>query len=376
MKMKTELVMHAYICTRAVLIPLPIAQKGLGHERLRSKKLLLIVCVLSSVVGAFSPAVTFGDSFDWRSVGGVSYITTISNQGTMGSCWAFAAVGTLEAKYKLTRNDSSFNINLAEQFLISSVYQGGLAFDNNFFDTYGVVTEADLPYTMTETSSKYSSLMATDWQNRVVKTTSTFASVSADVTTMKTELKTYGPLDIDIYSGDLNSTTLGTEGGNHAVVVVGYADNSSYAGGGYWIIKNSWGGNDITGYYTIAYANVTRQGAVQAIEGPAYFTGTMYFSGTDYTEFGQLSYRDQRHRHLDRQQQQHLEHQRHQGLVDQWLDLHLGQPGSRGHLRQHGQHANHHRLRHGHRPRPDVQRDGLLDQRRLADGDRRRNHSQ
>ncbi len=119
-------------------------------------------------------------------------------------------------------------------------------------------------------------------------------------------------------------------------------DDPTWAGGGYWIVKNSWGaslGNN-NGYYELAYANQTRiPGSVQALEGPAYYTGTMYFSGTDYTNPANL------HTGINATatwkggtQQERLGHQ-HGELAEQRQrrGLHLGQPGSRGHLRQ--QHA-------------------------------------
>ena len=111
-----------------------------------------------------------------------------------------------------------------------------------------------------------------------------WSSVSANVSTIEADLKLYGPLSACVYSGDLNSETLGTAGLDHAILIVGYVDNSAWAGGGYFLIKNSWGtsfGNN--GFGEVAYSNITRQGTVDAITGPAYYTGTMYFSGTDYT---------------------------------------------------------------------------------------------
>ena len=126
--------------------------------------------------------------------------------------------------------------------------------------------------------------MQPGWQNRVVVTTSELQGVAADVADMKTELMTYGPLDTDIYSGDLNSPTLGTAPLDHAILVVGWVDNSSWAGGGYWIIKNSWGtGFGTNGFGEVAYANVTRIGVVAGAGGAGHYTGTMYFSGADET---------------------------------------------------------------------------------------------
>ena len=251
-------------------------------KRLRSDMVVLFVCLAAPAIGLLSSAAALGDSFTWQNVDGGDFITPARNQGAMGSCWSFVAVETLEAKYMLTRNDPTFDIYLSEQNFICDVYQaGGPPGAASFPFTTGICTDAELPYTASTYSPLYP--LQPGWQQRVVVSTAELSSMSADVPTMKAELKAYGPLDIDISAGDLNSQTLGTDGADHAVLAVGYVDDSTWAGGGYWIVKNSWGTFPNNGFYDVAYANCTRQGGVQGIIGTAYFTGTMYFSGTDYT---------------------------------------------------------------------------------------------
>ncbi len=247
---------------------------------LRSKKLFPVACMLSSVVGLLNPPATLADSFTWQSVNGGDFVTPAKDQGGMGSCWAFGAIGTLEANYKLTRNDPTFNIDLSEQNLICDVYQAVPQVTLPF--TTGICTEAELPYTATTYSPNYP--LQSGWQNRVVVSTTELAGLPGDLTSMKAELKTYGPLDTTICASDMGSKTLGTGGADHAVLSVGYVDNAAWAGGGYFIIKNSWGtGFGDNGFCEVAYANVTRFGAIQGLTGVSYYTGTMYFSGTDYT---------------------------------------------------------------------------------------------
>ena len=64
-------------------------------------------------------------------------------------------------------------------------------------------------------------------------------------------------------------------------MVVGYVDDPAWAGGGYWISRTVGGaGPNATG--TARWPTPTsRTIQVQALTGAAYYTGTMYFSGTD-----------------------------------------------------------------------------------------------
>ena len=94
---------------------------------------------------------------------------------------------------------------LPSRTFICDVYQGGDAVTPF---TTGICTEAELPYTATTYSPLYP--LQPGWQQRVVVSTAELSGMSADVATMKAELKAYGPLDIGIYDGDFNQKTLGT----------------------------------------------------------------------------------------------------------------------------------------------------------------------
>ena len=62
------------------------------------------------------------------------------------------------------------------------------------------------------------------------------------------------------------------------VQLVGYVDSTTYPGGGYWIIKNSWGaGWNGNGYGTVMYGNIERHtyDPADAINGAVYCTGAM-----------------------------------------------------------------------------------------------------
>ncbi len=46
-------------------------------------------------------------------------MTRVKEQGAAGTCWAFAAVGQVEAVINITTNIPNFNFDLAEQTLVS-----------------------------------------------------------------------------------------------------------------------------------------------------------------------------------------------------------------------------------------------------------------
>ena len=56
---------------------------------------------------------SYPTAFDWRNQGGV---TSVKNQGSCGSCWAFGTVGPLEANIKINGGGEQ---NLSEQYLVS-----------------------------------------------------------------------------------------------------------------------------------------------------------------------------------------------------------------------------------------------------------------
>lgn len=233
----------------------------------------------------------FADSFDWRNVNGQNWVTSVKDQGNAGTCWDFAGCGILEAKYMLTRNDLTYQPDVSEQQLLCAgigTISGGNAYQvDNYAISTGVVLESELPYTQQNTSPLWP--LPTGWTNYVFKSTSDNTTISqgTNINTVKNALKTYGPLTIHLYVPDDWYNLQDSSGtGNHEVVLVGYHDNvgsENAPGGGYWIVKNSWGatwngdGNG-NGYGEIAYSS-----------DPSYFgffnhtvtgdTGRVYFTG-------------------------------------------------------------------------------------------------
>jgi len=115
--------------------------------------------------------------FDWRNVNGTNWMTIVKDQGSCGSCWAYATVGTIEAKYKIEHNDSSLDINLSERNLASDTpccgcplcgnYNGGQpssAYD--FIKNFGITTESCFP-DINCNSNPSCSERCSDWKNNL-----------------------------------------------------------------------------------------------------------------------------------------------------------------------------------------------------------------
>jgi len=221
-----------------------------------------VVALLALVVATGAWPTSGAEDFDWRNINGQDF-TTPTRKQFGGTCWAFAAVGALEAKYKITRNDPTFSLDFSEAHVVYDSGCGGI--DGGYpepavdwFQTNGVVLEQDYP-------------LQTGWQGRVGRITSS-KGVYSDIASVKSALKTYGPLvvtiaaDTDWYPPVPDATYRGT----HAVVIVGFHDDPSVSGGGYWIVKNSWAvGND---WRAIAY---DKGWGFYAIPGSAYYTGVL-----------------------------------------------------------------------------------------------------
>jgi C1A family cysteine protease len=270
------------------------------------RELLIIASFLAVFLAAADlPA----ETFDWRNYNGLNFTTPIRNQGSAGTCWAFAACGALEAKLEITAGNPNLNPNVSEQHLVCAGGMGDISggwefMALDFFRTTGVVAESELPYTASNTSPKWP--LAAGWENRVYKIDDNDNWLPCTKSVLKSSLKQFGPLVAcmdttqDWYwpanppagapedgGGDpLGAGTLITEtpaefaGGlldqvgaiNHAVAVVGFVDDEAVTGGGYWIIRNSWGtGWGRSGYGYIRYGVLEGHGRVHAISGSAYF---------------------------------------------------------------------------------------------------------
>jgi hypothetical protein len=205
-------------------------------------------------------------SLDWRNHNG-NFVTPVRDQGSCGSCWAFATTAGLES-YTLIKNQTpGQNLNLSEQVLLScsgagDCESGGYTDEaSTYIENTGLTLESCYPYTQAD---GLCSNACPDWQKSAYKIGSwAYAcQAKANAANIKNALNTYGPLVtfmwvfedfVDYYTGGIYSYTSGVNLGGHAVLIVGYDDANQC-----FIVKNSWGaGWGESGYFRIAYSQCT-----------------------------------------------------------------------------------------------------------------------
>ena len=269
---------------------------------IRRKVILKSIVMIAIAVVASTAALA--DTYDWRDVGGLDYMTPVQNQGPVGTCWAFAAVGALEAKFDIGWNNPDLNLNLSEQHLICddsysyfyggyNYYLGGITGGYEFaacayFVDNGITDEATLPYTYLDTSTLWP-LTNPDLYG-VTANTNFIASNTAN---LKANLIANGPLvqfmdaatdwydpvttpggsNLDFGMTDYYAAKYEETGQSwHAVVLAGFVDDPDAAGGGYWIVKNSWGtGWGDSGYGYITYATTESRDRTHVLTGTPVF---------------------------------------------------------------------------------------------------------
>ncbi|MBN3304004.1 dipeptidyl peptidase 1 [Amia ocellicauda] len=209
------------------------------------------------------------ESWDWRNVNGVNYVSPVRNQASCGSCYSFASMGMLESRVRIMTNNTQQPIFSPQQVVSCSEYSqgcdGGFPYliAGKYIQDFGVVEESCFPYIGSDSP-------CTMKEGCIHYYTSDYHYVggfygACNEAVMKLELVKYGPMgvafevypDFMTYSGGIyHHTGLRDEFNpfeltNHAVLLVGYGSDPN-SGEKYWIVKNSWGsgwGED--GYFRI-----------------------------------------------------------------------------------------------------------------------------
>jgi len=217
--------------------------------------------------------VSFPSAFNWHDINRSDWMTPVRNQGSCGSCWAFGAVGAVEACCNILKNDPNYDIDLSEQHLVSSCCNAGSCNGGyptgalDYIKDHGVPSEKCFPYRAKNSACT----PCDDWANDSYKISN---YVHIDTSDYKWALENYGPMVVVIRvpddwfyykAGVYEPVWEGKVGwANHCVVLCGWNDSENA-----WIIKNSWGkywGMD--GYAYVKYGVLEKYNYGYAIEKP------------------------------------------------------------------------------------------------------------
>lgn len=219
------------------------------------------------------------------------WVGPVKNQGQCGSCWDFSGTGIVEIAYnKAGVGGGPDRFILSEQYTLSCGKNGGCGGDDNttvlaWAKSTGMPLSAAYgPYQGRSFLSRcnYSASMRLykipDWG---------FADSNGGqgvtpVQDIKNAIKAYGAVGCGIaantafeswgnsgasFSQPFRGGGWGSRSINHDIILVGWHDDASLPGGGYWILRNSWGtGWGVNGYMAICYgANLVGSESVFAV---------------------------------------------------------------------------------------------------------------
>merc|ERR1712241_309859 len=204
--------------------------------------------------GVRSDVADLPESVDWREAG---VITDPKNQGSCGSCWAFATTSQIES-YAAINNVSLTKLSAQEVTTCTpnpshcggtggcrgSVPQLGY----NYVQLFGLTTADEYPYWSGTTGMTGSCKYDLERRTPLVSITGYNTIPANDIEATMTHLANVGPLAVaadaspwqlygsGVFSGCSYSSNIGI---NHAIQMVGYGTDPSK--GDYWLVRNSWG---------------------------------------------------------------------------------------------------------------------------------------
>nr|AWM96388.1 cathepsin L1 [Dugesia japonica] len=184
------------------------------------------------------------NSWDWRDKGAVS---PVGNQLNCNCGYAFAAAGALEGQnYNITK---TLEILSKQQIIDCSTSYGNLGCSGGnlsktyaYLADYGSELEEDYPFVAFINKCRYDKSLATvkpvgfkyvsrGKETDLLNAVYNIGPISAAINASPNSFKQYK-------NGIYDDTSCSSNNVNHAVLVIGYGEES---GESFWIIKNSWG---------------------------------------------------------------------------------------------------------------------------------------
>ncbi|ELT90166.1 hypothetical protein CAPTEDRAFT_138389 [Capitella teleta] len=210
-------------------------------------------------------AVNLPESWDWRNVDGVDFVSPVRNQGGCGSCYAFSSMAMNEARIRVMSNNTQMPVFSPQDIVDCCQYSqgcdGGFPYlvGGKYAEDFGLVDESCDPYVGEDRKCKSTSC-SRRYATRYRYVGGYYGACNEQE--MKLALQR-GPLSVSFMVYDdfmhyksgvyrhsgLTDKYNPFEITNHAVLLVGYGADE---GTKYWIVKNSWGkGWGEEGYFRI-----------------------------------------------------------------------------------------------------------------------------